>query len=385
MKYKLDYLFISIIAFFCVFFVFNKITYNSDFIAYMGVVNGYDNNSKKAHEKTFSVLNETKNINEINLNSKEFIETMSKNEKAFEENLSFYKIRPLYTGLIFVFYKMGIPLILSIKLMTILPIFFLLLVLYFSMKKETKNSFISFVFLMFLIFSPLILKIATTTPDSLSSFLLLSLSIAYYYQKNMLLQCFLMILLISTRTDNFIWIFLLLMWDSFSHFSMKKIAVNMSVAFLLFIFCYGINVLAGNGGLWIVYYNTLVNKLIYPLSQTPEFNFKDYFSGHIFALKYTFFTFFIIFIITILGYINFKKNPNKSIYVFNIVATTILSLFLRLILFPAYNSRYMLILFFIPIYFLVIDNKINIYNKIRYLPLFLKIRPILSSKKPPKN
>jgi hypothetical protein len=161
--------------------------------------------------------------------------------------------------------------------------------------------------------------------------------------------------------------------------------INLFILICIFIFYQTINFFAGNSGLWIVYYNTLVNRLNFPLSQTPKFNLQDYYYGQIFALKYTIFTLFVTFIIAILGYINFKKNQNKSIYVFNIVATTILSLLLRLILFPAYNSRYMLILFFIPIYFLVIDNKINIYNKIRYLPLFLKIKPILSSKKTPKN
>ena len=238
---------------------------------------------------------------------------------------------------------------------------------------------------MFFVFSPLIIKIATTTPDALSGMFLLMLSLAYYEQRNKFLQIIIMFLLVATRTDNFLWIVLLLLFDVFNKFSFKKMKINLFILICIFIFYQTINFCAGNSGLWIVYYNTLVNRLNFPLSQTQKFNLQDYYYGQIFALKYTIFTLFVTFIIAILGYINFKKNQNKSIYVFNIVATTILSLLLRLILFPAYNSRYMLILFFIPIYFLVIDNKINIYNKIRYLPLFLKIKPILSSKKTPKN
>ena len=386
MKQYLDYLFISIISLFSILVCFNKITYNWDFIGYMGVVNSYlEKDSKKIHQKTYFILDKSIDVKKYELKSEGYRKVMSIDHKAFEENLSFYKIRPLYTMAIYVLYRLGFNLLFSIKILTILPIVFILGMLYFSVKREMNNRQVAFLFSMFFVFSPLIIKIATTTPDALSGMFLLMLSLAYYEQRNKFLQIIIMFLLVATRTDNFLWIVLLLLFDVFNKFSFKKMKINLFILICIFIFYQTINFCAGNSGLWIVYYNTLVNRLNFPLSQTPKFNLQDYYYGQIFALKYTIFTLFVTFIIAILGYINFKKNQNKSIYVFNIVATTILSLFLRLVLFPAYNSRYMLILFFIPIYFLVIDNKINIYNKIRYLPLFLKIKPILSSKKTPKN
>lgn len=386
MKQYLDYLFIAIISLFSFLLCFKKITYNWDFIGYMGVVNSYiENDSKNIHQKTFFILDKSIDTKKYELKSEGYRKVMSIDYKAFEENLSFYKIRPLYTGLIYVLYKLGFNLLYSIKLLTILPIIFILGMLYFSLKRETNNRQVAFLFSIFFVFSPLIIKIATTTPDALSSMFLFMLSLTYYEQRNKFLQIIIMFLLVATRTDNFLWIVLLLLFDVFNAFSFKKLKFNLLIIICIFIFYQSINLYAGNSGLWVVYYNTLVNRLNFPLSQTPKFNLQDYYYGQIFALKYTIFTLFVTFIIAILGYINFKKNQNKSIYVFNIVATTISSLLIRLILFPAYNSRYMLILFFIPIYFLVIDNKTNIYNKICYLPLFLKIKSYFSLKKTPKN
>ena len=386
MKQYLDYLFIAIISLFSFLLCFKKITYNWDFIGYMGVVNSYiENDSKNIHQKTFFILDKSIDTKKYELKSEGYRKVMSIDYNAFEENLSFYKIRPLYTGLIYVLYKLGFNLLYSIKLLTILPIIFILGMLYFSLKRETNNRQVAFLFSIFFVFSPLIIKIATTTPDALSSMFLFMLSLTYYEQRNKFLQIIIMFLLVATRTDNFLWIVLLLLFDVFNAFSFKKLKFNLLIIICIFIFYQSINLYAGNSGLWVVYYNTLVNRLNFPLSQTPKFNLQDYYYGQIFALKYTIFTLFVTFIIAILGYINFIKNQNKSIYVFNIVATTISSLLIRLVLFPAYNSRYMLILFFIPIYFLVIDNKTNIYNKICYLPLFLKIKSVLSLKKTPKN
>lgn len=386
MKQYLDYLFIAIISLFSFLLCFKKITYNWDFIGYMGVVNSYiENDSKNIHQKTFFILDKSIDTKKYELKSEGYRKVMSIDYKAFEENLSFYKIRPLYTGLIYVLYKLGFNLLYSIKLLTILPIIFILGMLYFSLKRETNNRQVAFLFSIFFVFSPLIIKITTTTPDALSSMFLFMLSLTYYEQRNKFLQIIIMFLLVATRTDNFLWIVLLLLFDVFNAFSFKKLKFNLLIIICIFIFYQSINLYAGNSGLWVVYYNTLVNRLNFPLSQTPKFNLQDYYYGQIFALKYTIFTLFVTFIIAILGYINFIKNQNKSIYVFNIVATTISSLLIRLILFPAYNSRYMLILFFIPIYFLVIDNKTNIYNKICYLPLFLKIKSYFSLKKTPKN
>lgn len=365
MKYNLNYFYIIVIGLFCTFSVYNKITYNWDFIGYMGVVVGYSEKSDEAiHKATYTILEKSLDVKKYELNADGYRKVMSEDYKAYAENLSYYKIRPLYTGLVYVFYKLGFPLIISIKILTAFSIFCILLVIYLCLKKEFKNSFLAFLFVVFLIYSPLILKIATTTPDALSSFLLFLLSISYYYQKRKLAQYVLMLLLIATRTDNILWVFLLLIFDSAHNYNSKKMLLNLLIMFSLFVLYNGINFIAGNSGLWIVYYNTLVNRLDYPLSQTPDFNLKDYFFGQIFALKYTIFTLCVTVVIAILGYLNFKNNKtsNTLVYSSNIILATVFSLIFRLFLFPAYNSRYMLILFFIPIYILIIENKKSIFK-----------------------
>lgn len=98
MKQYLDYLFISIISLFSILVCFNKITYNWDFIGYMGVVNSYlEKDSKKIHQKTYFILDKSIDVKKYELKSEGYRKVMSIDHKAFEENLSFYKIRPLYT------------------------------------------------------------------------------------------------------------------------------------------------------------------------------------------------------------------------------------------------------------------------------------------------
>ena len=82
---------------------------------------------------------------------------------------------------------------------------------------------------------------------------------------------------IAVRTDNLIWCVFLVIFDTFSSKrNGRKIALNAIQIILLIVVYMGINQYASNGGWWIVFYNTFINKLPYPLTMTPDFSFKEY-------------------------------------------------------------------------------------------------------------
>ena len=159
MKSKYDYLFIIIITFLVMSYTYSKISYSLDLLGYVGVVNEYDSNNKlEAHHKTFATLKNLINEGHYNSDSAKYINALDGDHKSYLEKLSFFRIRPIYTGLIFCFTKVGIPIGFAIKTITILPILFLLITLYFVVKKETNNVFIAFGFSLLILFSPLVIS-----------------------------------------------------------------------------------------------------------------------------------------------------------------------------------------------------------------------------------
>ena len=91
----------------------------------------------------------------------------------------------------------------------------------------------------------------------IKSILLFLVSLAYYYNVGKMKQLIIMILLLATRTDNIVWLLSLLILDTIRFNTNYNLRYNALTFLFLMIFYGSINLIAGNQGFWIVFYNTL--------------------------------------------------------------------------------------------------------------------------------
>ena len=337
----------------------NKPKHNWDMIPYMGVVIGMDISDKKqVHQETYKRLkNETSNdeYNQLTTIS-DYRLTMANNYKAFNENLSYYSIKKLYTNWIRLFYKSGVSLSYSTVLPSIFSITFMILFIYFILYKELKNIYLSLIIVSIILSLGQLTEIATlSTPDALSSFLLLLIAFSFLYKRHNAIILLLMVLSVLTRTDNIIWCSFLIVSDFISNYRLQKLISNGIALIILLIVYLGLNSTANNGGWWVVFYNTFIDRVNYPLTETPNFEFLDYLKT-IIKRSYLFINGFLI-ILMFLYLHRYSILNMKLTRELVIIMVCIFTFIARFSLFPVNWDRFNFILLLIPILIIIIENK----------------------------
>src|SRR5579863_6561366 len=103
------------------FYAFKRPYYNWDMLGYMAVVLGYENNDAAfVHSTVYGIAKQQLPFaayNQLIDGGLEFRKRVAANSNEFYKQMPFYAVKPLYTGLVFLFYKAGCPLIQA----TILP------------------------------------------------------------------------------------------------------------------------------------------------------------------------------------------------------------------------------------------------------------------------
>lgn len=190
-----------------VFFFGEKPIYNWDMIAYMGVAVEYtEHNPQVVHESVYKTLKEEvpapvyKNLTANIEDRQECFESVS----AFENELSFFRAKPLYTFLVFLLHKAGIRLVMATLIPSIIACFFIMLLSYHWLGIYLKKPY-AFVIALLIGFLRIISELDRySTPDALSNlFILLSLYlVATGADKKWIVGS--LLLCIVARIDNFI-------------------------------------------------------------------------------------------------------------------------------------------------------------------------------------
>lgn len=264
-------------------FAFRRPAYNWDMLAYMAIVLKADHPAWKAeqvHKATYDVAREKIPPKEYGyLIQSDYQEKMLSDPAAFHAQLPFYTVKPLYTSLVYFFYKTGISLPLATVLPSILGYFLMGLLLCHWLSNYFK-PLVAVGGALLLMYSPMMILVARiSTPDAISSFLMLA---AFYFiiEKPSVLFIFLFLLLsIFARLDNIITCFIILSFLFFSRKWHKQISLTLyTLMIIILIVSYFVVTLVTVKpfGWNILYYSTFTHYFNLSYTFHEAFSLKAY-------------------------------------------------------------------------------------------------------------
>jgi len=349
-------------------YCFKRPLYNWDMLPYSALIlrmDGYD--ERKAFAYTYESANENVPPGAYHLltdSANAYRYKLANNGEAFNEQLPFYVVKPLYTSVAYLAYKAGF----SLPQATLVPCFisYLLLGLLFFhwLNSYLRLSISFFVSLFIMVSSPLIEVAKLSTPDCLSALLLLG-SFYFIVEKPSLplaLAC--MCMSVFSRIDNVICCYLLIStvyvskhWDKqFSFKSLLLITILFAVCYII------VGLFARHYGWSIFFYNDFAHHLHPVHGSQDDFGFRDYFRlmyEHIMsAINHSYFAVFMALHVLNIG----RSFLSRKVSFDKLIALLIPTVFfIRLILYPDISDRFY-IAYYLVIVALLVKNFSELFN-----------------------
>jgi len=349
---SLYFIAIAMAAIYC----FKRPLYNWDLLPYTYLVLKIDHhNSEEAFHLTYKLAKENippKEYKALTDSSNIYRYTLSHDPETFDAQLPFYVVKPLYTGLIYLFYKSGVPLIQATLLPSLISYLLIGFLLFHWLGIYLRSSISFIIAFLMMISSPLVEVAKLSSPDCLSAFLLLFSF--YFILKKPVLRAALLFMLLSVfaRLDNIITC-LGLIGVIYASKKWEKIIStgNFLLITMTFICSYFlVSFFAYQYGWSILFYNDFADHL-HPANGSKEhFSTLSYLRlmyEHILSgINHSYLVIFLALI-----FLNFNENLNlKNLSFEKAFLLFILSiLFIRLILYPDVSDR-----FYIPFYLIIV-------------------------------
>ena len=344
------------------FYCFKRPLYNWDLLPYSALIlkmDGYD--AKKAFSYTFEAAK--KNIPPgayylLTDSMNAYRYKLANNDQAFNEQLPFYVVKPLYTFLAYLAYKAGFSLLQATLIPSFISYLLIGLLLFYWLSLYLHLSISFLVSLLMMISSPLIEVAKLSTPDCLSALFLLG---SFYFtieKPSLSLTLVCMCLSVFARMDNIISCFLVMGAIYLSKNWYRQLSFGTLLLITgLFIFCYVmVGLIAWQYGWSIFFYNDFANHLHPVYGSKKHFAIRDYFTlmyqHTMSAINHSYFVIFMA-----LHALNINQNllQKKSSFdkLFALVIPVIL--FLRFILYPDISDRFY-IAYYLVIVLLLVKN-----------------------------
>jgi hypothetical protein len=188
---------------------YKKAEYNWDMLPYMAVILQYDGNTniEKIHSEVYSIAKQSVSktvFDKLVDSTSAYRKSVFTDPAEFNQQLPFYVVKPLYTGLCYLFYKCGVSLPKATVLPSVISFFLISLILFYWIREYYKRVS-AYIFSTLLMLCPFTLQAAKlATPDLLSALLLLSGIYSYMEKKHFKLAALFLLLSIFARLDNII-------------------------------------------------------------------------------------------------------------------------------------------------------------------------------------
>jgi len=263
-----------IVAAYSLYVSVSKPYHNWDMIMYVAAAKSLEEaNIESLHAFTYEQLQASVSKEEyeklINTDYRLAIRTDS---SAFAEQLSFYQIRPLYNGTVYLLYKVGVNIVFATH---IVSAFFVILALFFLYLLSVSFLVKPFMYVVpFFAFIFGVTELAQySTPDGLAFLAVIVSSYLYLKQRISLLLLFIPII-IFIRTDLILFTVPLLFFTFiFEKNIRREIALSMLASIIIYI---AIGAYWENPGWSTIVYFTLVEYLSHPVSMPPSLTFNHY-------------------------------------------------------------------------------------------------------------
>jgi hypothetical protein len=277
-----------------------KPAHNWDMIPYIACALSYEEDSKVAvHHKTYRIVEESVWPSEyVDLAARTpFRRSMAQNPVLFYQQLNFYHLRPLYISSIYILHKLGVPLVKSTVLTSVISALCIsaILILWISGHASPFHSALISAFLLIAAGLPTIARLST--PDALSSALVF-LSFFVLIEKRLPnLACLLMIASLLARPDNVILCLLFVGYLRLTSAREYRIGVGPYFLFMILIFLTYLGILAFSKPYrwWTVFSHTFLGRMISPAEAPSELSLSSYFVtfkealGQVYLMRVSFF------------------------------------------------------------------------------------------------
>jgi hypothetical protein len=376
---------VYIIYFFCLLptciFAFKKPYYNWDMLPYMAIVIKMEHSDiNLIHKITYSSAKEgipSKEYGFLVSDLSQYRKKMASSPVDFYQQLPFYVIKPLYTGLIYLFYKANFSLPASTVLPSIMAYLLIGLLLFYWLSKYFKLLF-AFSGGLLLMFSIFMVSIAReSTPDCLSAFLMFTAMYFIIEKPSVKLMFLFFLLAIFTRIDNIITCFFILSFLAFSDRWEKRISFKQYFLMLIIMTAiyFSIASIATGYGWNIFYYPTFASSFDLSYKFHTTFLLKEYFalmySKAITAIVFSHLSTFLFVVLLILMPWPDRFRKFGFDQLFSLLLVLIISV--RFILFPDLSDRFYISFYLVIIIILVRRiSDLNSFNILKSDSILLK-------------
>lgn len=202
--------------------------YNWDMLAYMALaIQTSKGGVKTIHQVTYQAAQaHVPSLAYERLVEGPYRKSMAENPEAFYAALPFYAVKPLYIKMVRLLYKAGF----SLPLSTVLPsiLFYLLigLLLYYWVLKYMGSFWALVICLLIMYTGPMVSLAKLSTPDCLSTFLLLSAFYCIVQKPNLAIAACCLLLSLFARLDNIIPSLFILSFLFFANKAPRRLAIK---------------------------------------------------------------------------------------------------------------------------------------------------------------
>jgi hypothetical protein len=259
-----------------------KPAYNWDILPYMGVILSYENiDVKTIHDSVYNIAKKqipSPFYNRLTDTSNKYRNRVAQSPEAFHLQFPFYVVKPLYTGLSYLFYKAGASLLIATILPSVLSYFLIGLLLFYWLQKYWPVIFAFAGSLFIMLSSPLLSGANLSSPDMLSALLLFAAIYTIIERRSLAWTFFFLILSVFTRLDNIIPSIFFLTTLAFTNKWNPKIPVGkLSLLLAVMVLSYlAISFNVRSFGWSLFYYPSFVKQLNPSYNINNTFVFKDY-------------------------------------------------------------------------------------------------------------
>lgn len=363
------YILFGLCLLFIAVFAFRKPHYNWDMLAYMAIVIKTEHpeyTPERVHATAYqTALQEIPNESYEYLtdSSNAYRRKMMTDAIAFDNQLPFYAVKPLYTGMICLFHAAGFSLSKSTVLPSIISYLLIGLLLAYWLRSYLSLPAAYISSLLIMSSSTLVSVTRNSTPDCLSALLLFAALYCMVQKFSARLLAICLLLSVLTRIDNIITGFFLLTFLLCCKQPGKQISFRYYLSLLVFLsiayFSITTYAISSRHDWSVLYYSEFIHYLNSTHEYHQVFSWHSYLAllySHIFtALVNTHFSFFAFLVIALIGIPKSIRynHPGFDRYFALLLLTIIL---VRFLLFPDLDDRFN-IAFYLTILVLAVKTR----------------------------
>lgn len=243
--------------------------YNWDMLPYMALIKKMDGvkNFDQIHSTVYNTVQKNlpkKKYEDLVDPAQPYRVKMQKDAAAFESQLPFFDIKPIYLLIAFIFYKLGVSLSYATVLPSVVSFFFINVVSFFWCRKFNLPTNISVLILILICIVSFPLAIRSN-PDTLACLFLLISSYFFLETDNLLYSILFLLLSVLTRPENIIFSFLLLSIVIIGKWNKKVSLFSLAIYLALLLLAYYIPVKMMNYPGWgSLIYHAFIDNMVDP-------------------------------------------------------------------------------------------------------------------------